>query len=90
MWDVIKDIVPSKNKKSKIFNTENPMETAKTFNSFFATVGEKVYNETKKSRDEIVQAKASDSVSPQLDRPYFRPKPVKIDTEIETVLNLKK
>ena len=77
MWDVIKDIVPNKKKKSK------------TFNSFFAKVGEKVYNETKQSRDINAQQTSASDNGFHSDRSYFRPKPVKVETVIDTILSLK-
>ena len=45
-WNLLRQLVPGKSKQNKC-NFENPTRSASTFNTFFATAGEKTYNDMK-------------------------------------------
>ena len=45
-WNLLRQLVPGKSKQTKC-NFENPTRSASTLNNFFATAGEKSYNDVK-------------------------------------------
>ena len=45
-WNLLGELVPGKSKQTKC-NFQNPTISASTFNNFFATTGEKTYNDVK-------------------------------------------
>ena len=45
-WNLLKQLVPGKSKQNK-WNFQNPGIRASTFNNFFATAGEKTYNDVR-------------------------------------------
>ena len=45
-WNLLRQLVPGKSKQNKC-NFQNPTISATTFNNFFATAGEKTYNDMK-------------------------------------------
>ena len=45
-WNLLRQLVPGKSKQKKC-NFQNPNRSASTFNNFFATAGEKTYNDVK-------------------------------------------
>ena len=46
IWNLLRQLVPGKSKQNKC-NFQNPTISASTFNNFFATAGEKTYNDVK-------------------------------------------
>ena len=47
-WNLLRKLVPGKSKQNKC-NFQNPTISSTTFNNFFATPGEKMYNDVKQS-----------------------------------------
>ena len=45
-WNLLRQLVPGKSKQTKC-NFQNPTRSASTFDDFFATAGEKTYNDVK-------------------------------------------
>ena len=49
-WNLPRQLIPGKSKQNKC-NFQNPTRSMSTFNNFFATAGEKTYNDLKQRRD---------------------------------------
>ena len=75
--------------KSSIYN--NPQETSEKFNSFFASVGRKVYEEIRKNRQDREDIRPIQNENyrfyPRHER--FRPSPVNVEKAVRIVNNLK-
>ena len=52
-WNLLRQLVPGKSKQNEC-NFQNPTISASTFNNFFATAGEKTYNEVKQASDQWI------------------------------------
>ena len=90
IWKAINRIVPNKKTGGKSCNSNNPQETSEKFNSFFANVGRKVYEELRTSR----HARENSSIQNENYRFYprherFRPSPVNVEKVARIVNNLK-
>ena len=87
MWDVIKEIIPSKKQNSKGIATDNPSKTADNFNSFFANVGKRVYLETRNTQGGNRTHRFTDETVCK--NSFFRPQPVTVEKVIKIVETLK-
>ena len=95
VWDVLREIVPSKQKDKRDCSFENIEETANNFNEYFANVGRNVYAETQEYREDRVNERdheprdAHENANFYRPRNQFRPQPVYFDEVASTIANMK-
>ena len=92
IWNLLKQLVPEKSKQNKC-NFQNPTISASTFNNFFATAGEKTYNDVKQKHQTNgfdMQAK-HERTNPRITRKsqWWSPQPVQAADVILAISKLK-
>ncbi len=87
-WNIVKDIVPSKNNSNiPTSMTDSEFTKAEKFNSFFASVGQSIYEETQNklaSENRNINFPPTTIVKTEL----FRPQPVDVSTVVLTIKRL--
>ena len=88
-WKIIRDIIPPQKSKSNACITEDVLNKAEDFNSFFANVGENTFTETQRSLldNQYNDENESDTNINSGNSP-FRPQPVDTNTVILTIKQL--
>ena len=89
--NLLRQLVPGKSKQNKC-NFQNPTISASTFNNFFATAGEKTYNDVKQRHQTNgfdMQAK-HERTHPWITRKssLWSPQPIQAADEIIVILKL--